>query len=279
MDSPEQDREFVYDELGRLIQVKQKNGTGSRYTVSPNPDPNKLQARFGFAHYQTPVADEVRSYEYNSLDRLTKITYPDATTTEYLYDFEGRVTSVKDPNGNFTLYEYYNDDRLYKVTLQRSGFSDLVFTYSYDAAGRLNEIQYPSTSGIIAKFYDTATPTPNSGWDAAGQLKLVRYEKGGADLVKFEYLYDDSGNRTQEKKTVGATVTTSDYTYDWLSRLLTVKKDTVLQVTYSYDESDNRATEARGGVTKTYVYDDANQLVSSTAGGVTETSLTTSTAI
>ncbi len=89
-------------------------------------------------------------------------------------------------------------------------------------------------------------------------------------LVKFEYLYDDSGNRTQEKKTVGATVTTLDYTYDWFNRLLTVKKDTVLQVTYSYDESDNRVTAVRGGVTKTYIYDDANQLVSITAGAVTE---------
>jgi RHS repeat-associated protein len=268
MNTLEQDRTFVYDELGRLTQVKQKTGTDSKYYDPASP---QLPARFGLSRYQSTAAEEIRSYEYNSLDRLTKITYPDATTTEYLYDFEGRVTSVKDPNGNFTLYDYYNDDRLYKVTLQRTGFANLVFEYSYDAAGRLYEIKYPTTSGIIAKFYDTATPTPNSGWDAAGQLKLVRYEKGGADLVKFEYLYDDSGNRTQEKKTVGAsTVTTRDYTYDWFSRLLTVTKNGALQVTYTYDESDNRATETRGGVTKTYVYDDANQLVSSTAGGVTE---------
>lgn len=275
MNTLEQNRTFVYDELGRLTQVKQKTGVDSKYfdpAINPPSEPvtNPLPARFGTARYQTTAVEEIRSYEYNSLDRLTKITYPDATTTEYLYDFEGRVTSVKDPNGNFTLYEYYNDDRLYKVTLQRTGFTNLVFEYSYDAAGRLYDIKYPTTSGIIAKFYDTATPTPNSGWDAAGQLKLVRYEKASADLVKFEYFYDDSGNRTQEKKTVGANVTTWDYTYDWFSRLLTVKKNGALQVTYTYDESDNRATEVRGGVTKTYVYDDANQLVSSTAGGVTE---------
>ena len=264
MNTLEQDRTFVYDELGRLTQVKQKTGTDSKYYDPASP---QLPARFGLSRYQSTAVEEIRSYEYNSLDRLTKITYPDATTTEYLYDFEGRVTSVKDPNGNFTLYEYYNDDRLYKVTLQRSGFSDLVFTYSYDAAGRLYEIEYPPTSGIVAKFYDASA---NSGWDAAGQLRLVRYVKGATVLLSIAYDYDDSGNRTQEVRIANGTTVTTNFTYDWLDRLLTMSRNGSLKVTYGYDESDNRISEVRPSGSKIFVHDDANQLVSSTIGGVTE---------
>ena len=267
LNTPEQTRTFEYDQLGRLTVVRQKMGSDSRYEPT-NRDDVPLPARFGTARYQptTPV-EEVRTYEYNSLDRLTKITYPDGTTTDYVYDFEGRVTSVKDPNGNFTLYEYYNDDRLYKVTLQRSGFGDLVFTYSYDAAGRLYEIEYPPTSGIVAQFYDASA---NSGWDAAGQLRLVRYVKGATILLSIAYDYDDSGNRTQEVRIANGTTVTTNFTYDWLDRLLTMSRNGSLKVTYGYDESDNRISEVRPSGSKIFVHDDANQLVSSTIGGVTE---------
>lgn len=33
-------------------------------------------------------------YEYDRLDRLTRVEYPDGTTIEYTYDAAGNVTSV-----------------------------------------------------------------------------------------------------------------------------------------------------------------------------------------
>ena len=65
---------------------------------------------------------------------------------------------------------------------KRTGESDRIFTYSYDAAGRLKEITYPSSTGIVARFDDGATPTPNPGWNENGQLTHLRYLKGGAHL-------------------------------------------------------------------------------------------------
>ena len=119
----------------------------------------------------------------------------------------------------------------------------------------------------MAKFYDASA---NSGWDAAGQLKLVRYLKGSTLLLSIAYDHDDSGNRTQEVRIAGGTTLTTDFGYDWLNRLRTVTRNGTLEVTFDYDESDNRISEVRPSGSKTFVHDDANQLVSSTVGGVTE---------
>ena len=54
----------------------------------------------------------------------------------------------------------YNDNRLYEVTVKRPSQADRVFTYTYDAGGRLEKIVYPSSTGIEARFDDGAM-TPN----------------------------------------------------------------------------------------------------------------------
>ncbi|MGE0495940.1 MAG: RHS repeat domain-containing protein [Vulcanimicrobiota bacterium] len=59
-----------------------------------------------------------------------------------------------------TEYSYYNDNRLYEVTVKRPSQADRVFTYTYDAGGRLEKIVYPSSTGIEARFDDGAM-TPN----------------------------------------------------------------------------------------------------------------------
>ncbi len=41
-------------------------------------------------------------FTYDAMDRLTKITYPDTTTTQFAYDYRGRRTSVTDQNGKVT---------------------------------------------------------------------------------------------------------------------------------------------------------------------------------
>lgn len=145
-----------------------------------------------------------------------------------------------------------------------------MFTYSYDLAGRLSQIEYPSETGIVAKFDDGATPTPNPGWNANGQLTHLRYLKSGAHLHSFEYDYDDAGNRKTFIDTPGTqTGTRWEYSYTWLNQLKEVRMGPAnttppmpLQRVYEYDESDNRAfmDDHIAGVTYRYVYDAADQL-------------------
>ncbi len=264
--------EFEFDPLGRLTKVIQTEV--ARY-AEDGVSPPRVKRRFGSALYSKgglSYAEEERFFEYDALDRLTKVTFPGAETIEYGYDLEGNLTSMTDTEGNVTEYDYLNDNRLWKVTIIRPSQSDRVFTYSYDTAGRLDKIIYPSETGIEVHFDDGAS---GSGWNANGQLVQMRYVKddgmsGFDPVVSFEYEYDDSGNRTAmvEDNGVPAEKIRWEYAYDWLDRLVEVKRGVgasptmTTQRVYEYDESDNRTymDDHLSSTSYRYVYNDADEL-------------------
>lgn len=253
-------REFHYDELSRLIKVVQTHNPLAKYEDPDNLPTDRPPTRFGLARYGngTPV-EETTEYLYDELDRLVKVTYPDNKEVLYEYDLEGRVTKVTDMLTNVTEYSYYNDGRLYQVIAKNTS-GDQVFTYVYDLAGRVKEIQYPTSTDVVARYYDASN---NPGWDANGRLTLVRYTKSSSLLQSFAYTYDDSGNRTRRVETpASGSAVTWDYGYDWLDRLIRVDKDTVQQSAYVYDESDNRIQLNVGGDIHTYKYDFADRIMS-----------------
>jgi len=51
-------------------------------------------------------------FAYDSMNRLTTITYPDSSSTQFAYDYRGRRISVTDQNGKTTSYAYDDADRL-----------------------------------------------------------------------------------------------------------------------------------------------------------------------
>ncbi|MFA7483043.1 MAG: RHS repeat-associated core domain-containing protein [Vulcanimicrobiota bacterium] len=230
-------RTFEYDELGRMV----------RSTQSPNDiasPPNYGQARFGVSRYgqqaQIPNDGE-RLYEYDILDRLTKMTFEDDSEVLYLYDEASRLIEKTDVNGHITQYGYSKDHLLKTLTVKRDSQSDRVFTYHYNEAGRVTQVNYPGESKLVAYIDDGSG---GSGWDKNGRLKHLRYELDGAPLRSFAYLYDPSGNRIQTTEVAGATTTVYKYHYDWLDRLILVEKGpsagSVSPVSvYTYDESDN----------------------------------------
>lgn len=258
-------REWEYDELGRLVKTSQ-GGDGQIYG----------QAVAGLDVYGSRA--EVREFLYDELDRLETMRFPDGKEMSWEYDPEGNVTKVTDSEEKVTEYTYYRDNLLKEVILKRPSVADRKFAYSYDAAGRLAKIAYPSGTQMEAKF-DDGSNTSGSGWDANGQLCHLRYEKNELLYRRFEFIYDDSGNRASmlEESEDGSAIKW-EYGYDWFDRLIAVKRGQASSVgampnplpdfaSYSYDESDNRITH---GVyssasllerTFRYVYDDANNLI------------------
>ena len=112
------------------------------------------RAFYGQALYDTDRYSEVRYYVYDELDRLVEMTTEGGKTFFWEYDNEGNVTKMTDPEGKITEYSYYRDNLLHKVTIKRGDPETVVgeFVYTYDAAGRLEEIQYPASTGITAIF-------------------------------------------------------------------------------------------------------------------------------
>ena len=241
-----------YDSWGQVTQIVHQPSEFSTLT-SQNP------AIFGSARFNTVSSPQTKNFLYDNLGRLTEISYNSgAKTIQYGYDAEGNVTSVQDTSSVSTGYLYYNDYKLKTVTV-----GSQVFTYYYDSAGRLHEIDYPTSPVIKACFYNPSTGV--SYWDANGRLLGIAYTKGGSPLQSFTYSYDSSGNRSGCVDTSSAegTTTTWSYGYDYFGRLKGADNGTRRNV-YSYDESDNRIqlaqTPAPPGTTLDYQYDDDNEL-------------------
>jgi RHS repeat-associated protein len=234
---------YGYDELDRMTIAR----VGELYAHEPAPN------RVG-GHYSKSFYKHDTTYHYDSLDRVTQVTYANGDTVSYQYDAEGNVTQMTDVHGNVTGYSYYNDGRLHTVE-----YEGQTFTYSYDAAGRLATIDYPS-GGLVASF---TTTTGASGWDENGQLLSLRYLKSGVHFHRFEYTYDDSGNRITLVDTPDSGGATSwSYGYDYLNRLTSVTRGSSTTL-YAYDESDNRMSlTLPSGDQWVYGYDLADQISS-----------------
>ena len=125
-----------------------------------------------------------------------------------------------DVHGKETLYEYYNDGRLLSVT-----YEGQLFSYTYDAVGRLGSLTYPTTPDTLVL---------NFTWDDDGRLLSMEYLKNRAAFQGFTYGYDDSGNRvTMDEVGPGSVTTNWEYGYDWFNRLTSVTKNTILQVKWT----------------------------------------------
>lgn len=112
-----------YDDLGRLTQTDQITGSSSGGAVYG-------QAIYGQATYGQSsgggTTTESRSYEFDALDRLKKVTFEDGKEMSYLHDEEGNVTQITEDASSatpkVTQFSYYGDGRLYQVTYAKSGF-------------------------------------------------------------------------------------------------------------------------------------------------------------
>ncbi|MBT9581905.1 RHS repeat protein [bacterium] len=240
LQTQDETHEFDYDELNRLIRVRM----GSRFAHDSPPVGGKFST--GFYTHET-------RYTYDELDRVVEILYPNGETVSYEYNENGDVTRMVDVHGKETLYEYYHDGRLLSVT-----YESQVFTYTYDAVGRLESLTYPTTPDDLVL---------NFSWYDGGRLLSMEYLKNSAAFQSFTYSYDDSGNRVTMDEVNPSSVTTSwEYGYDWFNRLTRVTKNSTEVESYTYDESDNRKTRTRPLVSELweYSYDLADQLESIT---------------
>ncbi|MCR5080656.1 MAG: hypothetical protein K6B17_04870 [Treponema sp.] len=215
-------------------------------------------------------------YEYDGLNRLVRIDYPDTEDTLYTYGSSSdkavkaaeKILKVQDASGTIeyeygSLGEVTKEARTLSTHLNADNSTETaVMEYRSDYLGRMQWIIYPDGEKITY------------GYDDGGQVISVTGEHYGH---KFEYvtniLYDQYGQRTRIDY---GNETFTEYTYDparrWLDSIKTENKwgQNYQNISYKFDtvgnvlSYENNCLDSVSGNYKTkqsYSYDNLYQLV------------------
>jgi RHS repeat-associated protein len=187
-------------------------------------------------------------YDYDALNRMTKITDALGGQTQLAYDGNGNVLSLTDARGNTTSYTYSSMDRVATrtdpLTRQES--------YGYDSNGNRNA------------FTDRKGQVTSTIYDALDRPTLVTYQDGSTT----GYMWDAGNRLTQIVDSLSGATTR---TYDGLDRLI---QEVTLQgmISYIYDAAGRRVSmTVLGQPSASYTYDAADRLMQITQGSATVT--------
>lgn len=167
------------------------------------------------------------------------------TWTNYDYDTFGQLTAMSSSNGATRSCEYDGNKKTAEV--DESGVR---VEFDYDAAGRLWKAKKRTANG--AGFATITTYT----YDAAGRVNDETVSSGDSavtETITQAHRYDDAGRLTSETPAgLGATT----HSYDIASRSHTIKApDTTTQVTTFNLDGEVAKLEGNGVVPRYYTYD------------------------
>ena len=193
------------------------------------------------------------SYTYDPLKQLREIVDDQGNYTRIAYDHLGRQTAMRTPDTGRTEVTYdLASNILSKVTAALRASSKQI-TYDYDF-NRLKSISYPNYPGNnVAYFYGE----PGAADNRAGRITLVTSQAGVE-----ERFYGKLGEVIQTTNTFaafvpanGATIYTTQYTYDNWGRLQTLVYPDGEVLTYRYDSGGQlqQASGQKGSFSYDYV--------------------------
>ena len=188
-------------------------------------------------------------YTYDETGRLKTFDNGFGATT-YEYDLLDRVTRVIDHNGNATVYEY---DALGNRSAVRYP-NGTVMTYTYDVCQRLKEECVTDANGTLLSKY-------TYGLGKAGERLTITEETDGT-TTEISYTYDSLNRLVKETITREENELTNEYTYDKVSNRIS-KTTTVTGELSALADTDLEEIEIIEGTT-TYTYNALNQLVTET---------------
>ena len=298
--------QYAYDGIDQLVSVTDPRTLITGYTVNglgnltqqASPDTGATVNTYDLAGNllsQTDAKSQVTTYVYDALNRVTLITFHDGSKQQYAYDSGtnaiGRLSSITERNPadvqtNLTAYTYDQHGRVLTVATTHAGVTHNV-AYSYDAAGRISGMTYPSgrtlsyvhdvlgrVGAINTSFGGQTRPlVANVAYHPFGGVKSYTLGNGqtytrdidldgrigsytlGAQSFAIGY---DAASRISFISDVGTPANTNTYGYDNLDRLTSA----VLPATpyaYTYDAVGNRLSKG----SDTYSYSSTSNRIAS----------------
>ena len=242
---------FTYDEFGNVTSVK----VGNQALVT-----NAYENGNGYLSSMTYGNGTKYSYTYDDYGRVTSIAVNDVPRYILVYDANGNLAYTYTVSGN-TKQEYTYDNSGNVVRIQQPGYSDIRMNalsdlqsqtvYSFGGQEKILTLTQ-SEDGL------NSTSTLISGLTA--QKKYDSFNREEAYLIGIL-------TRNISYRSAGENRTTN------IPSSLSYKVDdnTLLNVSYTYDDVGNILTMTLGDVTYNYTYDSLNQLIRVTDGTNVET--------
>ncbi|SEL29478.1 RHS repeat-associated core domain-containing protein [Paenibacillus sp. OK003] len=306
-------KENRYDQLNRRIQTKDKSGNATKSYYTPGGNLTKYVDRNGntFTYEydlrgnllrkvssdetisyavdavgkRTSMTDRTGTtgYQYDSAtEQLTRLSYPDGLTIEFIYDLSGNRTEMKGPFGNTVYYTYDTMNRmtsvgtekdapdaqysyylngLFKSSQFQNGVKDRKTYNGLDLVG-LEQVRDEAILGVYSYSYDNnknITKRVQQGVQddfTYDQLDRIVTASGNNE----QYTYDKQGNRLTMQSDKEVNTVKTEYQYDTRDRLTQVTTDTA-KVGYQYNGDNLLVERAENGVTTRYYYDDVAQII------------------
>jgi len=186
-------------------------------------------------------------YQYDTLDRLTQITYPSGRFVAYEYDAEGRPSIVRNNGAVFANVFTYSDSG--KLTGYTTGA--VAHTVAYDTRDRIQRITAgPAPTGLDLTYT----------YDPASQVRGITDARPG---MNQSFLYDPVGRVWAADGSWGAL----RWAYDAAGNRLTETRGAI--TTYTYDPPTQRLLSTSGAIAETFTYDAVGRLQSDSRGTYT----------
>lgn len=167
--------EYEHLESGDVVSVAGTFGVGERtdlpsldFEYSYDSRGNRIEFRDG---------DEINTYEYDSINRLRRLVNHKGEVFDFDFDSKNRLSKITRP-GSTSSYTYFDNNAVQSIIHENNQGIINSFTYQVDGIGNITQKRTPSS--VEDYSYDNNN-------------QLVGISSGGVPLESFEY--DNLGNR------------------------------------------------------------------------------------
>ena len=257
---------FTRDKENRITKACDPNGNETIYTYDGNGDLTSVtdsadrtvtftyDKKHNLISITDPMGIAVARNEYDDDGRLIATIDADGNRMEYDYDVEGRRETVKDRNGNTTIYIYDDNGNVlqtmdaygHKTTNTYDANNNLLSTK--DANGNTTSYSYDSSGNVTSVTAADGTRVDSTYTQDNCVSSIQMLDK---TIMAMEY---DSNGRLSSVEDANGNTTSYEYTSDGKITGMTDAIGQVQQVTY--DKSGNVAATTNGaGERAAYTYD------------------------
>ena len=280
-----------YNKNGGVTRMQDVNGTYTDMTYHARGWLLTRTVRANANGTPNSSLDATTTFAYDNVGNVTRVTQPDGTYLQYVYDAAHRLTDIYDSAtpSNYLLGDHISytldaaGNRTDEATHDPGGNLKRELSRNYDSLNRL--IKIFNFSGAVVQSY-TSPPEggPSDGYDPNGNAiysvdgtinhvgteqqydplnRLVKTLQdhagtGATHDTTTQYAYDARSNL---RSVIDPDNLTTGYTYDGLNNLTDLNSPDTGHSGYTYDAAGNQTTQtdARGIVTN-YSYDALNRL-------------------